>query len=262
MGLSETIFFKFEDQIDGVEVTPKTIGFARFNRFNKEVEDFIKGGARDVQLDDVNVNVEKGSYGLRLVLPLALAQLVQPDIQRMETSMDLDGMNPARQTIVKSWQRQARKRPDLKISIESTNSQFTPVTISSKTDYHRRSEDLWVETEKYLTGFVQDMGGKTSANVHLQVHGLTKTLVLTSSEEYLRAQKENMLYHEVQVRVLAEQNIRTRELKNARLIEFSGKPPSYNEDELNQVIKKGTQAWADVKNITDWVAEQRGTYDT
>jgi hypothetical protein len=94
MSAFETISFKMEDRIDGVEITPETIGFARFNRFNKEVEDFIKGGARDIQL-----------------------------------------------------------------------------------------------------------------------------------------------------------------------IEFAGKPPSYNEDELSQAIKKGTRAWADVENITDWVAEQRGTYD-
>lgn len=261
MNVFETISFKMEDQVNGVEVTPETIGFARFNRFNKEVEDFIKGGARDMLLDDVHVAVEPGSYLLKLVIPLAMAQMVQPDVQRMESGMDLDGMNPARQTIVKSWQKQARNHPELKISIESTENRFRAVTISSKTDYHQKSENLWVETEKYLTGLVQDMGGKTSANVHLKVPGHPKLLVLASSEEYLRGQKENMLYHEVQVRVLAEQNIRTRELRNIRLIEFAGKPPAYNEDELNQAIQKGTRAWADVEDITDWVAEQRGTYD-
>jgi hypothetical protein len=261
MNAFETISFKIEERIDGVEVTPETIGFARFNRFNKEVEDFIKGGVREIQLDEVHVAVENGSYRLKLLIPLALAQLVQPDVQRMESGMDLDGMNAARQTIVKSWQRQARKHPDFRISIESADNKFRPVTISSKTDYHQKSENLWVETEKYLMGRVQDMGGKSSANVHLEVPGLPKIIKLDSSEEYLRAQKENMLYHDVQVRVLAEQNIRTRELRNVRLIEFAGNPPSYSEDELNQAIKKGTQAWAEVENITDWVAEQRGTYD-
>ena len=107
-----------------------------------------------------------------------------------------------------------------------------------------------METEKYLTGRIQDMGGKISANVHIQVAGMPKPLVLESSEEYLRNQTENMLYHNVQVRILAEQNIRTGELRNVRLIEFAGKSPSYNEEELNQAIKKGTQAWADVENIT------------
>ena len=261
MSAFETITFKMEDRINGVEITPETIGFARFNRFNKEVEDFIKGGARDMPLDEVHVAIEKGSYRLNLVLPIALAQLIQPDVQRMESGMNLDGLNPTRQTIVKSWQRQARKQPDFRISIESAENKFRPISILKKTDYHQKSENMWVETEKYLTGLVQDMGGKTSANVHLKVPGHRKLLVLTSSEEYLRDQKENKLYHNVQVRVLAEQNIRTRELRNIRLIEFAGKPPSYNEDELSKVIQKGTQAWADVENITDWVAEQRGTYD-
>lgn len=261
MSTFETIAFRMESKIDGVETTPETIGFARFNRFNKEVEDFIKGGERNFPLNDVHVAIEPGSYKLKVVLPLALAQLVQPDVQRLAAGNDLSEMSPARQTIVKVWQRQARKHPDFKVSIESEENKFRTVSISSKSDYHVESENVWVETEKYLAGRVQDMGGKSSANVHLEVDGLPKLLKLDSSEEYLRSQKENLLYHSVQVRVLAEQNIRTRELRNVRLIEFAGKPPSYNEDELNQVIKTGTEAWADVENITDWVAEQRGTYD-
>lgn len=261
MNAFETIAFRMESKINGVETTPETIGFARFNRFNKEVEDFIKGGERNFPLNDVHVAIEPGSYKLKVVLPLALAQLVQPDVQRLEAGNDLSGMSPARQTIVKVWQRQARKHPDFKVSIESAENKFRAVSISSKSDYHVESENVWVETEKYLTGRVQDMGEKSSANVHLEIDGLPKLLKLDSSEEYLRSQKENLLYHSVQVRMLAEQNIRTRELRNVRLIKFAGKPPAYNEDELNQAIKKGTEAWADVENITDWVAEQRGTYD-
>ncbi len=258
MSAFETITFRLEDRVDGVEITPDTIGFTRFNRFNKEVEDFIKGGSREVKLDEVHVAVEEGSYKLRLVLPMALIQLIQPDVQRLEAGNDLDGMNPARQTIVKSWQQQARQHSDFKISIESPEKAFRSITISNKTDYHRKSEDLWVETERYLTGRIQDMGGKTSANVHLEVKGLPKLLKMDSSEEYLRNQTENMLYHDVQVRVLAEQNIQTRELRKVRLIEFAGKAPSYDEAELNALIKKGTKAWADVENATQWVAEQRG----
>lgn len=258
MSAIETITFRLEDRVDGIELTPETIGFTRFNRFNKEVEDFIKGGSRDVKLDEVHVAVEEGSYKLRLVLPLALAQLVQPDVQRLEDGSDLDGMNPARQTIVKSWQRQARKHSDFKVSIESPENSFRAVTISNKTDFHRKSENLWVETEKYLTGRIQDMGGKTAANVHLEVKGMPKLLKLDSSENYLRSQTENMLYHDVQVRVLAEQNVQSKELRNVRLIEFAGKAPSYDEEELNKAIEKGTRAWADVEDITRWIAEQRG----
>lgn len=261
MSAVETITFKMEDRLDGAELTPETIGFSRFNRFNKQVEEFVKGGDREIQLDDIHVGIEAGSYRLKLLIPVALAHLVQPDVQRLEAGDDLDGMNPARQTIVKTWQRQARRHPDFKVSIESPEHKFHEVTISSKSDYHQKSENLWVKTEKYLMGRVQDMGGKSVANVHLQVDGLRNPLVISSSEEYLRNQKENMLYHDVQVRVMAEQNIKTRELRKLRLIEFTGSAPSYNEDELSQAVEKGTRAWADVENITQWVAEQRGEYN-
>ncbi len=261
MSSYETISFKMENQIEGVEITPETIGFTQFNRFNKEVEEFVKGGVREVQLDDVHVAVEQGSYRLRLLIPLTLVQLVQPDVQRLETGNDLDGMNPTRQTIVKKWQRQARRHPNFKVSIESSENTFKPITISNMTDYHQKSENLWVETEKYLTGRVLDIGGKSAANVHLQVDGIRNPLVISSSEDYLRDQEENMLYHDVQVRILAEQNLQTRNLRKLRLIEFTGSAPSYNEDELSRVVETGTKAWADVENITQWVAEQRGEYN-
>lgn len=261
MSTFETISFKMEDRVDGREITPETIGFESFNRFNKEVEAFIKGGVRDIHLDEVHVTVDKGSYLLKLLIPLALVQILQPDLQRMASDMDLDGMNAARQTIVKKWQRQARRRTSFKVSIESQGNRFNPVTISNASDYHQKSENLWVETERYLIGRVQDMGGKSLANVHLDVPGQSKTIKIDSSQEYLRSQDKNLLYHDVQVRILAEQNIRTRELRNVRLIEFAGRPPSYNEDELNRAIQKGTAAWADVEDITKWVSEQRGSYD-
>lgn len=254
----ETIAFRMEDRVDGVEMTPETIGFARFNRFNKEVEEFIKGGERDFPLNDIHVAIGPGSYKLKVILPLALAQLLQPDVQRLEAGNDLDGMNPSRQTIVKAWQRQARKNPEFKVIIESPEQRFPSVAISSGNDFHQKSEELWVETEKYLTGKVLDIGGKAAANVHLDIEGFRRPLVISSSEEYLRSWKENVLYHTIQVRVAAEQNLKTRELRNARLLGFEGKVAVYNEGELTRAIEKGTKAWADVENITQWVAEQRG----
>ena len=32
----------------------------------------------------------------------------------------------------------------------------------------------------------------------------------------------------------------------------------YDEEELNLAIEKGTKAWADVPDISEWVSEQRG----
>lgn len=46
-----------------------------------------------------------------------------------------------------------------------------------------------------------------------------------------------------------------------KLIAFIGEGPSYNEDDLNTLIEKGTKAWADVPDSVVWVREQRGAYD-
>jgi hypothetical protein len=49
-----------------------------------------------------------------------------------------------------------------------------------------------------------------------------------------------------------------KKLRNTRLIDVVASQTYYDEDELNRAIEKGTKAWADVPNISEWVAEQRG----
>jgi hypothetical protein len=46
------VAFALEGKREGVEITPATIGFAQFNRFNKEMADFVAGDAQGGSLDD------------------------------------------------------------------------------------------------------------------------------------------------------------------------------------------------------------------
>ena len=41
----------------------------------------------------------------------------------------------------------------------------------------------------------------------------------------------------------------------------TGEGPSYDEQELEAAVEKGTRAWADVPDSVAWVREQRGGYD-
>ena len=56
-------------------------------------------------------------------------------------------------------------------------------------------------------------------------------------------------------------SICTGELREVRLLAFVGEGPSYDEQELEVAIEKGTRAWADVPDSVAWVREQRGAYD-
>jgi hypothetical protein len=256
----EQIEFALKARANDREVTPGTIGLSLFNQFNQEVESFLAGGQKRAALDEVHLEISEGSYRLLLTLPFVVAAMVEPDLQKLHREDALAEIDPKRAEIVKKWQVRAREG-DYKVEINSTARKFPPIHISSETDYRAPDEDEWVAVEKYLTGRVVDMGGTTAANVHLVSDDSGRRFVATSSEDFLRGQKENYLYRKVQVHVAALENIKTGALKDIRLLAFIGKGPSYDEAELEALIEKGTKAWADVPDSAAWVRQIRGNDD-
>jgi hypothetical protein len=259
METPKQIVFTLRAKVNQKEITPATIGLPMFNQFNWEVEEFLTGSQRRLALDDVHPKIEDGSYKLRLLLPVILAVTLEPDLHKLQKENSLGDVDPKRAAVVERWQKRARQNPDYLIGIESLDRAFAPIRISKNTDYHTPDEDDWVAVEKYVIGTVVDMGGVTAANVHLLNEDTGKKLVAASSEDFLRDQRENYLYRKVQIHVAAQENVKTGELKDVRLISFIGKGPSYDEAELEAAIAKGTKAWAKVPDSVAWLNEIRGT---
>jgi hypothetical protein len=252
------IVFSLKTTVDGEEISPRTINLALFNHFNREVEAFLIGSGHQVPADRIQVSVEGGSYRLVVLLPLAAAMLVEPDVRRLELQDGLRDMDQRRAAIVQQWQQRARKMPDYRVEVSTPEATFRPVVISRETDFHTPDQDEWAAVDKYLRGKVVDMGGTTRANVHLVLEGSGTTLIAESTPDYLHDQRENYLYRTVQVRIAAEENTRTGRLRKERLLAFVGQEPSYDESELNALVDAGTRAWADVPDAVAWVREQRG----
>ena len=101
------------------------------------------------------------------------------------------------------------------------------------------------------------MGCATNPNIHIKyLEG--KTLTVKADREVLRNDLINLLYKPAILRINAEYNVSTRELRNAALIEFVDYSPNFKEDELIKLIRRGEAAWSDVTNATTWVEEIRG----
>jgi hypothetical protein len=252
------ITFRLRAKVKQAEITPATIGFSLFNQFNTEVEEFLVGSQRRMPLDEVRLEIQGGSYKLLVILPVMLAAALAPDLRKLQRQGSLGEVDPKRAAIVERWQKRARDEPDYAVSIEPQETEIAPIQISKDTDYHTPEEDDWVAVEKYMVGTVMDMGGITAANVHLVNEVTGKKLVAASSEDFLREQKENYLYRKVQIHVAAQENVKTGELKDVRLISFVGKGPSYDEAELEAAIAKGTTAWANVPDSVAWLRNVRG----
>jgi hypothetical protein len=244
-------------------LTPATIGFTRFNEFNRQVEAFIIGSEK-FKLDQVTVSIGAGSYKLVLILPPPITISILPDLQKLQQQDTLDEIDPKRADILRKWQNQSKTNKNLQYTIRPNNSSdergawFNPIELSFNTDYQNGQTQTWVKVEKYLFGTILDMGGSHKANVHIRLDSSDQVVILNATHTYLRNQRRNHLYHKALVRVQAEQHYRTGKLRNIQLLSFEQYQPIYDEAALNQFAEIGKLAWADVPDAATWVYALRG----
>jgi hypothetical protein len=244
-------------KVEGLEISPRTIGLSQFNEFNQQVEVFI-GGSQKLKLDQVHVEIDQGSYVLRALLPAVVLSSLEPDLKLMARQDVLGELDIKRAEVVQRWQTRAKNAPDLSYEVRPEGDALPKVRISRETDYHVGKIVPWVAVEKYLFGQVVDMGGMQKANIHLKLDRGGKTLLIGSSQGYLREQVENRLYHRALLHVRAEQHFRTGDLRNIQLISFVDYQPTYNEEAFDRFTARGAEAWADVPDAARWVRKVRG----
>jgi hypothetical protein len=132
------------------------------------------------------------------------------------------------------------------------------VIVSADTDYRSDDADQWVRVERYIRGEIQNLGGATNSNAHVRLPD-GSTLMVTTNKNLLRDDKENRLYKTAMMRILAEYNVLTRELRAAHLVEFVEHASEWDEGQLTRLTSRGATAWKDVGNPTTWVDGLRGS---
>ena len=257
MSETATIEFVLHGKVDGHGITPRTIGLSQFNEFNQQVEAFI-AGSQKLKLDQVHVEIADGSYMLRTVLPPLVLSALEPDLKLLARQDVLGELDIRRAEIVQKWQARAKSNPDYSYEVRPRSDTLPKVRISHETDFRVGEIVPWVAVEKYLLGEVVDMGGVQKANIHLKLARGGKTLLVGTSQGYLRDQVDNRLYHKALLHVRAQQHHRTGDLRNIQLIAFVDYQPAYNEEALDRFAATGAAAWADVPDAAQWVREVRG----
>jgi hypothetical protein len=251
------IEFVLHGKVEGVEITPATIGLRQFNEFNQQVETFI-GGSERLNVDEVRIRVDEGSYKLTAILSVLVAAALEPDLRTLERQDSLADIDPKRADVVAKWQARSKGNPDVDYAIRPSGLAGRDIELSAATDYRVGDVTPWVKVEKYLFGTVMDIGGATKANVHIRLDDSGELVRIGTNQEYLKDQQENRLYHKVLVRVEAEQHFRTAQLRNLRLISFEDYAPAYDEAALDRFAEAGRDAWRDVPDAAEWVRKLRG----
>jgi hypothetical protein len=242
------------DLINNVEIGPAHVPLALLGEFHKDVAEFLRGASRDVDLAQVQVSIESGSLALA-VSGLLAATTLWVDLAHLTSPNALTLIDPKRANVLERWQAAARENPNRGYTV-ADKSGLVFLRVDAHTSLNK-IDDVWVQVEKYFHGKIVDIGGKTKANVHLELEN-GQTLTVGSSHELLAQGERNRLYRPALLHVTAEENLHTGELRALRLLAFETPQPSYDDDEFRRLVERGTKAWEDVANATEWIDALRG----
>jgi hypothetical protein len=93
--------------------------------------------------------------------------------------------------------------------------------------------------------------------VHLETED-GNTLVVSAPHELLARDEKNRLYRSAMLHIAAEENLTNGKLRSPRLLAFEPHLPVFDETEFQEMVRRGTSAWAEVSNASEWVDELRG----
>lgn len=249
---ADTLRFTLDDRIGDAEVGPARVPLALLRQFQSDVGDFLVGSNRDVDPNQAMVAVEEGSLAL-VVSGLLTAISLWNDVTRLQDASGLGRIDPRRAEVVERWQAAARKHPRRRYTLADRNG-VTALRVDRDSDFRNQSAGAWVAVEKYLRGQVTDLGGTNKANVHLKLDS-GKVLTIASSQRLLAEEERNRLYKPATLRIAAEENLETGELRNLVLRSFEDPPAAWDEMEFNELVRRGTEAWAEVPE--DWLESLR-----
>ena len=243
------------DHSAGFEASPERVRLSDLADFSADVATFLRGDGKDVDTRTLEVAIRKGSLAIE-TMPLSAAPRLFSDLRALLASELLDSVDAKRREVMERWQRAARQARQLAYRITAPFLD-RPILINSESDYHADDADQWVQVERYIRGEIQDLGGATKANAHVKLPD-GRTLKVTAERNVLKDDTVNRLYKVAMLRIKAEYNVVTRDLRNARLVEFVEYAPRVDEDELARLMRRGANAWKDVPDATAWVDELRG----
>ena len=243
------------DSSAGFEATPDRVRLGDLADFSTDVAAFLRGEDKEVDTKALEVAVRKGSVAIETT-PLMSAPNLFRDLRTLLAGELLDDLDAKRREVMERWQKAARQTKQLAYRISAPFLDRT-IEINAESDYHADDADQWVQVERYIRGEIQDLGGVTKANAHVKLPD-GRTLKVTTERDVLRDDTVNRLYKLAMLRIKAEYNVLTRELRNAHLVEFVEHSSMVDEEALSRLTRRGASAWKDVADATSWVDELRG----
>lgn len=257
MSLAETVEFALRGVVQGVEISPQHVPFGLMTKFHEEVAQLVLGSNQG-SLADTLVEIRRGSYALVLPPPASVRESFERDMALLDQTEATAYPDPKRLAVLQAWQRRATMETGLTYLVrpKTPRALFREFLIDARTTLRRPAPERWVNVELMVLGEVREAGGE-KANIHIRIRDSEQTLIVAVNPDQLR-DEPYPLFREKLLRVAAEQNVRTKELRKPRLIEFVRHNPQFDERAFELMTEAGAKAWADVPDAAGWVRETRG----
>lgn len=224
--------------INGVNLSPSTYDIQHLSKVLRSVEELIAGGSNERGL--VTLDIREGSVINRFQTTLQTDLTVTTLITQLNNTQSLVGINLQFSEGIKILQQEAQKI-GVQVSI-GTSQQAKILSITPSTVFEE-VKDIWITTEVYLYGKVTNAGGKSRSTLKLEADG-NKQYTIQTTTNYLMEQEANILYRSYGVHVTALQNLYSGELKELKLLELFPHSPKYDDNYLNNLIKKARPTFA------------------
>jgi hypothetical protein len=257
MAQPATVEFALSGTAQGVKISPAHVPFGLMRRFHEDVERLVLG-SNEGSLSDTLVQVRPGSYALVVPIPEPVRESFERDLSVMTTPDSAAHPDPARLTVLQSWQKRATFDRGVTYFVrpQGEHAHIREIKIDAETSLRRAVEDRWVSVELLLLGEIREAGGEKT-NIHVRLRDQKQPVIVAVSPEQLKAEAYP-LFREKLLRVSAERNLRTKTLRKLRLLEFVPYKPEFDAAAFARMTAAGEKAWADVPDAARWVREQRG----
>lgn len=239
-----------------LEILPENYDIKDIIAVLQNAENLLFPGSKK-ERPQISYEIKEGS--VRHLLKTALQAVIGFNailLSVQENGYSIDFLESPTAKAFEFFQESAKKQGvEFQISTSIENS--SEIRINKDTSLIR-SEDLWVDAEFYFYGTVQDAGGKSVANVHLDTKefGLLK---IAADKRMLGAYESNPLYKDYGLRAVGKQNLHTGEIDRSslELLEIIDYERRENDDYLTRLIKKASSSWAGVKDADEWLSRLR-----
>ena len=245
--------------MEGRPITPANVDLLTLHQFMGEVIELIQGEAKRAEMGQPSVAIEDGSVKLISVVASLVASSFHADMKALASSADLDAISPKRAQVIEMWQGRTTKSDSKRrysIAPDAARHNGVMVQIDRESTFRHHQLDNWVRSEKYISGRVVDLGGKTKPNIHLVLPS-GDSIKIDASESQLEG--ADYLYKAITLNVIAMEHIRNGELRDLRLIDVVRPLKEIDEDKLKALWRKGRKAWAEITSPTEWVEHLRET---